>query len=99
MDNVELEQWFEKFPYLRKMAETTIFEHQEVVEAMKKSEKIEVGKASVIVEFLTRILTDEKYYDYACRFFKDEIRNFSVSFIIGGDTAGNIYYNKSTIIN
>lgn len=99
MYNVELEQLFEKFPYLRKMAETTIFEHQEVVKAMKNGEQIDVDKDSVSIEFLTKILTDEKYYDYACRFFKDEIRNFSVSYIINGDTAGNIYYNKSTIIN
>ena len=98
MDNLTIEQWMEKYPYLRNMAEYTLFTSKEDVEQLRNSEKIKVNSEEVSIEFLKRILNNDFYFEYASRYFNGDINIFAVSHIIGGDTGGSIYYKKSTII-
>ena len=98
MDNLTIEQWMEKYPYLRNIAEYTLFTSKEDVEQLRNSEKIKVNSEEVSIEFLKRILNNDFYFEYASRYFNGDINIFAVSHIIGGDTGGSIYYKKSTII-
>ena len=98
MDNLTIEQWMEKYPYLRNIAEYTLFTSKEDVEQLRNSEKIKVNSEEVSIAFLKRILNNDFYFEYASRYFNGDINDFAVSYIIGGDTGGSIYYKKSTII-
>lgn len=98
MEALTVEQLMEKYPYLRKSAEFTLFTTREDVEQLRNSEKVKVNSENVSIEFLKRILNNDFYFEYASRYFNGDIDNFAVSYIIGGDTGGLIYYKKSTII-
>ena len=98
MEELTVEQLMEKYPYLRKSAEFTLFTTREDVEQLRNSEKVKVNSENVSIEFLKRILNNDFYFEYASRYFNGDIDNFAVSYIIGGDTGGLIYYKKSTII-
>lgn len=98
MENLTTEQWMEKYPYLRKMAESIIFTTADDINSMKNGEKISVDGQEIAVEFLKRIVQDSNYYDYASRFLDNEIASFGVCYIIGGDTCGTIKYEKSTLL-
>ena len=98
MEELTVEQWMEKYPYLRNMAEYTLFTTREDVEQIRNGEKVKVNSEDVSIEFLKRILNNDFYFEYASRYFNGDINNFAVCYIIGGDTGGSIYYKKSTII-
>ena len=92
------EQWMEKNPLLRKLADYILFTNREEVDLLRTSEKITIGSEEVSIEFLKRILNDDFYYEYASRYFNGDIDTFKVSFIIGGDSGYSVYYKRSTII-
>ena len=98
MEELTVEQSMEKYPYLRNIAEYTLFTTREDVEQLINSEKVKINSEDVSIEFLKRILNNDFYFEYASRYFNGDINNFSVSFIMGGDTGVSIYYKKSTII-
>lgn len=98
MEELTVEQWMEKYPYLRNMEEYTLFTTREDVEQIRNGEKVKVNSEDVSIEFLKRILNNDFYFEYASRYFNGDINNFAVCYIFGGDTAGSIYYKKSTII-
>ena len=47
MEELTVEQWMEKYPYLRNMAKYTLFATREDVEQLKNSEKVEVNSEYV----------------------------------------------------
>ena len=98
MEELTIEQWMEKYPYLRNIAEYTLFTTSKDVEQLRNSEKIKINSIDVSIEFLKRILNNDFYFEYASRYFNGDINNFAVSYIIGGDTGTPIHYKKSTII-
>ena len=98
MEDLTVEQWMEKYPYLRDMAEYTLFTSKDEVEQLRNSEKIKVDSKEVSIEFLKKILNNDFYFEYATRYFNNDTNKFAVAFIIGGDIGGGIYYEKSTII-
>lgn len=98
MEELTVEQWMEKHPYLRNMAEYTLFTTREDVEELINSEKVKINSEDVSIEFLKRILNNDFYFEYVSRYFNGDINSFAVCYIIGGDTGGSIYYKKSTII-
>lgn len=98
MEDLTVEQWMEKYPYLRDMAEYTLFTSKDEVEQLRNSEKIKVDSKEVSIEFLKKILNNDFYFEYATRYFNNDTNKFAVAFIIGGDAVGGIYYEKSIII-
>ena len=56
MEDLTVEQWMEKYPYLRDMAEYTLFTSKDEVEQLRNSEKIKVDSEEVSIEFLKKIL-------------------------------------------
>ena len=88
----------EKYPYLKQLAERMIFITEKEHTELLSGEKIQVGKNEVIIEVLKRILNDDIYFEYAQRYFNNDISEFRISFIYYGDTAGSISYKKSTIV-
>ena len=98
MADLTIEEQLEQYPYLKQMSDCTLFVTQEEYNEMYKSEKIKIGKEAVSIEYLKRILNDPKYFDYAKKYFMGEINVFTISYIIYGDTGGNINYEKVSII-
>ena len=97
-ENLSVEQWMEKEPYLKDMSEYTLFTTKKDFYQLRNSEKITFGYEEVSIEFLKRILNNDFYFEYASRYFNGDIDRFLVSYIIYGDTGGSIGYKKTTII-
>lgn len=98
MEDLTILEWMEKYPYLKDMSEFTLFRSKEEVEQLKNSEKIEIESNKISIEFLKKILSDDFYFEYAFRYFNGSINRFNISYIICGDTCGNISYDKTIII-
>ena len=62
MEELTVEQLMEKYPYLRKSAEFTLFTTREDVEQLRNSEKVKVNSENVSIEFLKRILNNDFYF-------------------------------------
>ena len=52
MEELTVEQWMEKYPYLRNIAEYTLFTTSEDYEQLRKSEKVKINSTEVSIEFL-----------------------------------------------
>ena len=98
MENLSTEEWLKKFPYLRAMQEYTLFLSREEVEDLSNSNIIIVSDKTVSIKFLKKILEDERFFNYAYKYFSNETDKFKVAYIISGDTKG-LSYNKNQIIN
>lgn len=101
MEELTIQQIMEKYPYLKKDSERILFVTMSEYEKLRKSETIELPSKSkkVIVEILKRILNDDFYFEYASRYFSNQIDKFAVWGVKDGDTAlAPISYDKSTII-
>lgn len=98
MDQKELTKIIDEHSYLQKIAQDTILTTDEDFDLINDGYKIDIDHKKVSVEVLKRILNDEKYYQYAKKFFDNEIKLFRIKYIFSGDVCGNISYNKITII-
>lgn len=99
MEKLTIEKQTKKYPYLQRMSDYTLFTTKEDIDFIKNSKTIVVGDIEVYVEFLKRILEEDNYFEYACRYFYDATDKFIVASIINGDLGVNIRYDKTTIIN
>lgn len=98
MEDLTIEQYMEKYPYLKELAKYTIFTSKEDVEKLKNGDNIKIDHQNVSIEFLKRILNNDLYFEYALKYFKGDINAFAVTYIIEGDTGASIHYKKTTII-
>lgn len=98
METLTIEESMEKYPYLKRMSEYTIFTTSDDIKNLKNGEKVQIEDVEISTEYLKRILQDEKYYNYAYQFFTNKTPFFGVCYIIGGDTSGTISYKKSQIM-
>lgn len=98
METLTIEESMEKYPYLKRMSEYTIFTTSDDIKNLKNGEKVQIEDIEISTEYLKRILQDEEYYNYAYHFFTNKAPSFSVCYIIGGDTSGSISYKKSQIM-
>ena len=99
MEKLTIEKQLKKYPYLQRMSDYTLFTTKEDIDFIKNSKIIMVDDIEVYAEFLKRILEDDKFFEYACRYFYDATDKFMVTSIINGDLGANIRYDKTTIIN
>lgn len=98
MEDLTIEQYMEKYPYLKEIAKYTIFTSKEDVEKLKNGGTINIDYQNVSIEFLKRILDNDFYFEYALNYFKGVRNAFAVTYIIEGDTGASIHYKKTTII-
>jgi len=98
MADLTIEEYMEKYPYLKKMSESTIFTTSDDIKKLRAAESIKIDDMEMSTEYLKRILQDEQYYKYALQFFTNKTRAFWVCYIIGGDTGGTISYKKTQIM-
>ena len=99
MEKLTIEKQLKKYPYLQRMSNCTLFTTKEDIDFIKNSKIIMVDGIEVYAEFLKRILENDKFFEYACRYFYDATDKFIVASIINGDLGVNIRYDKTTIIN
>ena len=80
MEELTIQQIMEKYPYLKKDSERILFVTMSEYEKLRKSETIELPskREKVIVEILKRILNDDFYFEYASRYFSNQIDKFAV---------------------
>ncbi|MBR2840582.1 MAG: hypothetical protein IKF01_01785 [Bacilli bacterium] len=98
MEDLTVKEALEKYPYLKEFQENTIFTTKSDIEYIKSGEKILIDGTFIYKEFLRRIFTDDKYYDYAYRYLKGNIDSFSLGYIAYGDIVDQIRYSKRQII-
>ena len=93
-----IEQMMEKYPYLKNFSNYILFTTEDEVNLLRNSEKIKIDSNGVSVEFLKRILNNDFYFEYASRYFSNQINKFMVSCIKNGDIGISICYSKIAII-
>ena len=89
MEELTIQQIMEKYPYLKKDSERILFVTMSEYGKLRKSETIELPskRKKVIVEILKRILNDDFYFEYASRYFSNQIDEFAVWGVENGDTS------------
>ena len=89
------------WPELKTYSDTTLYVSIIEMEELKKSDKVEVDDKDINIQFIKNILEKSNYFEYASRLFNGDIDFFKASYIIYGDTAGNIgsSYTKTNIIH
>ena len=98
MTELEINNYIAHHEYLKRIKEDTIITTYEEYEIIKDSKKINIDNKNVSIEVLKRILNNDEYYEYAKKFFDNEINFFRIKYFFNGDTCGNVSYNKITII-
>ena len=98
MEELTVEQLLEKYPYLKNLTDHIIFITEKDYEQLTNGEKIKVDREEVSIEYLKRLLSNDFYFEYAIRYFTNEINFFRLAYIINGDTGGALGYKKSTIV-
>ena len=98
MKNLVVEEYLKKYPYLKSMTKNILFTTEEEVEKLNTSAKININSEEVSIEFLKKILNNDFYFEYALKYFKNEIDKFEVSYVIHGDIGHGISYKKNVII-
>lgn len=98
MENLKVEDYLKKYPYLKEMTKDTLFIEREDFITLENSGYIEVMKQKISIKFLENVLRDDTYYNYVCRFLSNEISMFKVTYIIGGDTGGMLIYPRAQIV-
>ncbi len=96
VEELTVEEYMEKFPYFKDMSKNRLFVSKNEIEELIKSERIKVDSEDVSIEFLKKIIQDERYFKYALKYFTNDIDSFTVSYIINGDIGATLYYFKST---
>lgn len=98
MENLSISELLEKYPYLKSATKNYLFIENSELEELKESDVIEVDGVDVKIDFLKKVLEDNRYYSYVKKYFNGEIEDFHVTSIYMGDTVGNIGYSKLSII-
>lgn len=97
-DSSNVVDMLNKYPYLKKMTNFTLFIDKDEFDNIINSQDILIGDTLVKEKFLNNIIKNYIYYDYALKYFLGLIDNFNVSYINNGVLGGSVYYNKATII-
>ena len=95
---MNVDEIIEQYPYLKDRMKDTLFVSEKEFSEMDNDNKIMIGSYRVPILFLRKILHDDFYFEYAHRFFMDEIDRFDVTYIINGDIGKRIGVPKSVII-
>lgn len=98
MDDLTIEQWYEKSPVLKNLSNSVLFIPMELNDAYKMDDKVDVGTKEVSINLLKNILQNDEYYKYVDKLFKNEIEQFTTSSIFNGDTVGGVSLNKIDIV-
>lgn len=98
MDDLTVEQWLEKSPPLKELSKSVLFVSGELIDAYKCDDTVDVGAKEVSINLLKNILCNDEYYKYVDKLFKNEIKQFSVSSIYGGDIINGINLSKAQIV-
>ena len=84
-------------PFFEKIKDYTLFTTLDDIKNLKASKSLSIKGEEISIEFLKRVLLDEKYYNYALNYFNGTNDRFVLSSIINGDIGSSIEYNKSNL--
>ena len=84
-------------PFFEKIKDYTLFTTVDDIKNLKASKSLSIKGEEISIEFLKRVLLDEKYYNYALKYFNGTNDRFVLSSIINGDIGSSIEYNKSNL--
>lgn len=98
MDDLTVEQWLEKSPPLKELSKSVLFVSREVIDDYKSDDTVDIGTKEISANLLKNILCTDEYYKYVDKLFKNEIAQFSVSYIYSGDIVNGYYLSKTQIV-
>ena len=98
MDDLTVEQWLEKSPPLKELSKSVLFVSREVIDDYKSDDTVDIGTKEISANLLKNILCTDEYYKYVDKLFKNEIAQFTVSYIYGGDIVNGISLSKTQIV-
>lgn len=93
----EIQDCIAQNKYLQKMQSYVLFITYNEFERLQNGPKIKINGQELSIEYLTRMITDDKYYDYIYRYFNKDIDNFYITYLINGDTGKSLVYSKTNI--
>lgn len=83
---------------IEKVKNYTYFVTKEEMDKLLSSKKINIYGHDINIEFLNKILQDDKCFLYAKRYFEDISNEFKISCIVDDKVTGNIWHPKGLII-
>ena len=92
-------EYIEQNPLFKHMSSYTIFTSIEDFKNIKAGKTISIKGENIPIEYLKRILEDEKYYNYVLDYFNGEIPRFILATIVNGDIGNRLEYKKIQLFN
>ena len=92
-------EYIEQNPLFKHMSSYTIFTSIEDFKNIKAGKTVSIKGENIPIEYLKRILEDEKYYNYVLDYFSGEIPRFILATIVNGDIGNRLEYKKIQLFN
>ena len=92
-------EYIEQNPLFKHMSSYTIFTSIEDFKNIKAGKTVSIKGENIPIEYLKRILEDEKYYNYVLDYFSGEIPRFIFATIVNGDIGNRLEYKKIQLFN
>ena len=92
-------EYIEQNPLFKHMSSYTIFTSIEDFKNIKTGKTVSIKGENIPIEYLKRILEDEKYYNYVLDYFNGEIPRFILATIVNGDIGNRLEYKKIQLFN
>ena len=92
-------EYIEQNPLFKHMSSYTIFTSIEDFKNIKAGKTISIKGENIPIEYLKRILEDEKYYNYVLDYFSGETPRFIFATIVNGDIGNRLEYKKIQLFN
>lgn len=94
---MSLTEFVNKNPHLKKISDYTIFESRKDFLSLALTKSILVGVKSIPFIFLKRILSNDKYFEYACNYLSFKSSDFKIGYVMDEKYTEFLCFSRSEI--
>lgn len=94
---MSLTEFVNKNPHLKKISDYTIFESRKDFLSLALTKSILVGVKSIPFIFLKRILSNDKYFEYACNYLSFQSSDFKIGYVMDEKYTEFLCFSRSEI--
>jgi len=102
MQNLIMKGLLEKYPVLKSSEGSALFITKDDFEKYQSDDKISIHDSvktkDISILLLSKLITDNVYYNYVQKLFSDEIEEFVSYYTVNGNAAGDIRLSKTDIV-
>lgn len=94
---MSLTEFVNNNPHLKKISDYTIFESRKDFLSLALTKSILVGVKSIPFIFLKRILSNDKYFEYACNYLSFKSSDFKIGYVMDEKYTEFLCFSRSEI--